>query len=154
MASAAPATQIAPTAADAASRSAAKTPAARPLIGHLCSVKECISLKDLTETWQAQSAYLQEAQAAGQLKHIGARPPIRGHVLNGMCVLQRLLGQSNTAQRLQADGRPDTEGGLVSVPIPAPPSRWHFPGAREGACTEGATTLQPWIVRLIRNAGL
>ena len=66
-------------------------------MGHLSgwSVKECISLKDLTETWQAQIAYLQEAQAAGQLKHIGARPPIRGHVLNGMCVLQTLLGQSN-----------------------------------------------------------
>ena len=25
-------------------------------------------------------------------------------------------------------------------------------GEREGACREGATTLQPWILRLIRNA--
>ncbi len=80
----------------------------------------------LTETWQAQSAYLQEAQAAGQLKHIGARPPIRGHVLKGMCVLQTLLGQDNTVHRSQMNpgdpNRPDTEGGLVSVPIPAPPA--------------------------------
>ena len=53
MESAAPATPIAPTAADTASRSAAKTPAARPLISHLCLVKECISLKDLKETWHS-----------------------------------------------------------------------------------------------------
>ena len=119
MASAAPATPIAPTAADAASRSAAKTPAARPLIGHLCSVKKCISLKDLTETWQAQSEYLQEAEASGTLKEGGARPLIRSHVLKGMCVLQTLLGQSNTQHRSRRDGiedlRSDTQGGLVSA---------------------------------------
>ena len=106
MASAAPATPIAPTAADAASRSAAKTPAARPLIGHLCSVKECISLKDLKETWQAQSAYLQEADAS----ETGARPArLRRSVEKGLGVLQTLLGQSNTVHHVNTSGRPDTQ---------------------------------------------
>ena len=106
-------------------------------MGHLSgwSVKECISLKDLTETWQAQSAYLQEAQAAGQLKHIVARPPIRGHVLNGLCVLQTLLGQSNTVHHINTSGRPDTQGGLVSVPIPASPVQVAFsPGSWLRSC--------------------
>ena len=80
-----------------------------------------ISLKDLTDTWQAQIAYLQEAPVSGNLKEQGARLPIRAHVLKGMRVLQTLLGQPNTQHRSRRDGieplRPDTEGGLVSVPI-------------------------------------
>ena len=77
-----------------------------------------ISLKDLTDTWQAQIAYLQEATVSGNLKEQGARLPIRAHVLKGMRVLQTLLGQSNTVHRSQINpgcpNRPDTEGGLVS----------------------------------------
>ena len=53
------------------------------------------------------------------LKADGKRSTIRLHVFKGMGVLQKLLGQSNTVQRLQADGRPDTQGGQVSVPTPS-----------------------------------
>ena len=88
-----------------------------------------ISLKDLTDTWQAQIAYLQEATVSGNLKEQGARLPIRAHVLKGMRVLQTLLGQPNTQHRSRRDGieplRPDTEGGLVSVPISSSLVAWH-----------------------------
>ena len=90
-----------------------------------------ISLKDLTDTWQAQIAYLQEATVSGNLKEQGARLPIRAHVLKGMRVLQTLLGQSNTVHHTNTFGRPDTEGGLVSVPIPSSLVAWH---ACDAAC--------------------
>jgi hypothetical protein len=111
---------------DEASRSAAKTPAAaRQLIAQHTSAVASISVQQLTETWQAQIEYLQEATVSRQLKADGKRSTIRLHVFKGMGVLQKLLGQANTQQRTRAGGvieapRPDTEGGQVSVPIPSP----------------------------------
>ena len=125
MASAGHATPTAPTRNDAGALSANKTPASRPLNYDEARATASISLKDLTDTWQAQIAYLQEATVSGNLKEQGARLPIRAHVLKGMRVLQTLLGQSNTVHRSQINpgcpNRPDTEGGLVSVPIYSPP---------------------------------
>ena len=121
MASAGHATPTAPTRNDAGALSANKTPASRPLNYDAARATASISLKDLTDTWQAQITYLQEATVSGNLKEQGARLPIRAHVLKGMRVLQTLLGQPNTQHRSRRDGieplRPDTEGGLVSVPI-------------------------------------
>ena len=117
MASAGHATPTAPTRNDAGALSANKTPASRPLNYDAARATASISLKDLTDTWQAQIAYLQEATVSGNLKEQGARLPIRAHVLKGMRVLQTLLGQSNTVHRSQiipgCPNRPDTEGGLV-----------------------------------------
>ena len=62
MSSAAPATPNVSTGMDEASRSAAKTPAAaRQLIAQHTSAVASISVQQLTETWQAQIEYLQEA---------------------------------------------------------------------------------------------
>jgi hypothetical protein len=48
---------------------------------------------------------------------------LRRCVAKGLGVLQTLLGQSNTVHSSQINpgcpNRPDTEGGLVSVPIPS-----------------------------------
>ena len=131
MASAGHATPTAPTRNDAGALSANKTPASRPLNYDAARATASISLKDLTDTWQAQITYLQEATVSGNLKEQGARLPIRAHVLKGMRVLQTLLGQSNTVQRSNINGRPDTEGGLVSVPIYSSLVTWH---ACEAAC--------------------
>ena len=135
MASAGHATPTAPTRNDAGALSANKTPASRPLNYDEARATASISLKDLTDTWQAQIAYLQEATVSGNLKEQGARLPIRAHVLKGMRVLQTLLGQPNTQHRSRRDGieplRPDTEGGLVSVPIPSSLVAWH---ACDAAC--------------------
>ena len=123
MASAGHATPTAPTRNDAGALSANKTPASRPLNYDAARATASISLKDLTDTWQAQIAYLQEATVSGNLKEQGARLPIRAHVLKGMRVLQTLLGQPNTQHRSRRDGieplRPDTEEGQVSVPTPS-----------------------------------
>ena len=129
MASAGHATPTAPTRTDAGALSAAKTQAFRPLNYDAATATASISLKDLTDTWQAQIAYLQEATVSGNLKEQGARLPIRAHVLKGMHVLQTLLGQSNTVHRSQiipgCPNRRDTEGGLVSVPISSSLVAWH-----------------------------
>jgi hypothetical protein len=129
MASAGHATPTAPTRNDAGALSANKTPASRPLNYDAARATASISLKDLTDTWQAQIAYLQEANVSGNLKEQGARLQIRAHVLKGMRVLQTLLGQPNTQHRSRRDGieplRPDTEGGLVSVPISSSLVAWH-----------------------------
>ena len=69
----------APTRTDAGALSAAKTPAFRPLNYDAATATASISLKDLTDTWQAQIAYLQEATVSGNLKEQGARLPIRAH---------------------------------------------------------------------------
>ena len=135
MASAGHATPTAPTRNDAGALSANKTPASRPLNYDEARATASISLKDLTDTWQAQISYLQEATVSGNLKEQGARLPIRAHVLKGMRVLQTLLGQPNTQHRSRRDGieplRPDTEGGLVSVPIYSSLVTWH---ACDAAC--------------------
>jgi hypothetical protein len=135
MASAGHATPTAPTRNDAGALSANKTPASRPLNYDAARATASISLKDLTDTWQAQITYLQEATVSGNLKEQGARLQIRAHVLKGMRVLQTLLGQSNTVHRSQiipgCPNRPDTEGGLVSVPIYSSLVTWH---ACEAAC--------------------
>ena len=129
MASAGHATPTAPTRNDAGALSANKTPASRPLNYDEARATASISLKDLTDTWQSQISYLQEATVSGNLKEQGARLPIRAHVLKGMRVLQTLLGQPNTQHRSRRDGieplRPDTEGGLVSVPISSSLVAWH-----------------------------
>ena len=135
MASAGHATPTAPTRNDAGALSANKTPASRPLNYDEARATASISLKDLTDTWQAQITYLQEATVSGNLKEQGARLQIRAHVLKGMRVLQTLLGQSNTVHRSQiipgCPNSPDTEGGLVSVPIYSSLVTWH---ACEAAC--------------------
>ena len=60
---------------------------------------------------------------------------VRRCVAKGLGVLQTLLGQSNTVHRSQINpgcpNRPDTEGGLVSMPIPSSLVAWH---ACEAAC--------------------
>ena len=135
MASAGHATPTAPTRNDAGALSANKTPASRPLNYDEARATASISLKDLTDTWQAQITYLQEATVSGNLKEQGARLQIRAHVLKGMRVLQTLLGQSNTVHCSQiipgCPNSPDTEGGLVRVPIYSSLVTWH---ACDAAC--------------------
>jgi len=60
------------------------------------SAAESISVQQLTETWQAQIEYLQEATLLRQLKADGKRSSIRLHVRKGMGVLQRLLARPST----------------------------------------------------------
>ena len=120
MASAGHATPTAPTRTDAGALSAAKTPAFRPLNYDAATATASISLKDLTDTWQKQCTYPQEADALVEEK----RPArVRCCVVKGLGVLQTLLGQPNTQHRSRRDGieplRPDTEGGQVSVPTPS-----------------------------------
>jgi hypothetical protein len=74
-----------------------------------------------------QIRFREDADALGTLKKNGSRPGyLLEHIAEGLAVVQRLLGQSNTVQRLQADCRPDTQGGLVSVRMRPPLCRWHF----------------------------
>ena len=128
MASAGHATPTAPTRNDAGALSANKTPASRPLNYDEARATASISLKDLTDTWQKQCTYPQEADALVEEK----RPArVRRCVAKGLGVLQTLLGQNNTVQRSNINGRPDTEGGLVSVPIYSSLVTWH---ACEAAC--------------------
>ena len=96
-----------------------------------------ISEQHLKDACQAQIRFREDAAALGTLKKNGSRARIREHVAEGLAVVQKLLGQSNTVQRLQADGRPDTQGGLVSVRMRPPLSRWHFRPAppRQISCT-------------------
>ena len=113
MASAGHATPTAPTRNDAGALSANKTPASRPLNYDEARATASISLKDLTDTWQKQCTYVQEADASAEEK----RPArVRRCVAKGLGVLQTLLGQSNTVHRSQINpgcpNRPDTEGGL------------------------------------------
>ena len=120
MASAGHATPTAPTRNDAGALSANKTPASRPLNYDEARATASISLKDLTDTWQKQCTYPQEADALVEEK----RPArVRRCVAKGLGVLQTLLGQPNTQHRSRRDGieplRPDTEGGQVSVPTPS-----------------------------------
>ena len=122
MASAGHATPTAPTRNDAGALSANKTPASRPLNYDEARATASISLKDLTDTWQKQCTYPQEADALVEEK----RPArVRRCVAKGLGVLQTLLGQNNTVQRSNINGRPDTEGGLVSVPISSSLVAWH-----------------------------
>ena len=132
MASAGHATPTAPTRNDAGALSANKTPASRPLNYDAATATASISLKDLTDTWQKQCTYPQEADALVEEK----RPArVRRCVAKGLGVLQTLLGQSNTVHRSQINpgcpNRPDTEGGLVSVPISSSLVAWH---ACDAAC--------------------
>lgn len=125
MASAGLATPTAPTGQDAGVLSSRKTPAARTLMPVECEPAS-ISEQHLKDACQAQIRFREDAAALGTLKKNGSRARIREHVAEGLAVVQKLLGQSNTVQRLQADGRPDTQGGLVSVRMRPPLSRWHF----------------------------
>ena len=128
MASAGHATPTAPTRNDAGALSANKTPASRPLNYDEARATASISLKDLTDTWQKQCTYVQEADASAEEK----RPArLRRCVAKGLGVLQTLFGQSNTVHHTNTFGRPDTEGGLVSVPIPSSLVAWH---ACDAAC--------------------
>ena len=127
MASAGLDTPTDPTGQDAGVLSSRKTPAARALM----PVAECdpasISEQHLKDACQAQIRFREDAAALGTLKKNGSRPGyLREHIAEGLAVVQRLFGQSNTVQRLRADGRPDTQGGLVSVRMRPPLSRWHF----------------------------
>ena len=128
MASAGLATPTAPTGQDAGALSSCKTPAARALMPGPVAPCEPASISEqhLKDACQAQIRFREDAAALGTLKKNGSRARIREHVAEGLAVVQRLLGQSNTVQRLQADGRPDTQGGLVSVRMRPPLSRWHF----------------------------
>ena len=63
MASAGHATPTTPTRTDAGALSAAKTPAFHPLNYDAATETTSISLKDLTDTWQKQCTYPQEADA-------------------------------------------------------------------------------------------
>ena len=83
------------------------------LLHDVARANASISLKDLTDTWQKQCTYPQEADALVEEK----RPArVRRCVAKGLGVLQTLLGQSNTVHRSQINpgcpNRPDTEGGL------------------------------------------
>ena len=129
MASAGLATPTAPTGQDAGALSSRKTPAARAMMPGPVAACEPASISEqhLKDAWQAQMRFCENAAALGTLKKNGSRPGyLREHVAEGLAVVQKLLGQSNTVQRLQADGRPDTQGGLVSVRMRPPLSRWHF----------------------------
>ena len=65
--------------------------------------------------------FCENAAALGTLKKNGSRPGyLREHVAEGLGVVQRLLGQSNTVHHINTFGRPDTQGGLVSVRIVPP----------------------------------
>jgi len=86
-----------------------------------------ISEQHLKDAWQAQMRFCENAAALGTLKKNGSRPGyLREHVAEGLGVVQRLLGQSNTVHHINTFGRPDTQGGLVSVRMRPPLSRWHF----------------------------
>ena len=101
MASAGHATPTAPTRNDAGALSANKTPASRPLNYDEARATASISLKDLTDTWQKQCTYPQEADALVEEK----RPArVRRCVAKGLGVLQTLLGQPNTQHRSRRDG--------------------------------------------------
>ena len=128
MASAGLATPTAPTGQDAGALSSRKTPAARALMPGPVAACEPASISEqhLKDACQAQIRFREDAAALGTLKKNGSRARIREHVAEGLAVVQRLFGQSNTVQRLRADGRPDTQGGLVSVRMRPPLSRWHF----------------------------
>ena len=127
MASAGFATPTAPTGQDAGALSSRKTPAARTLIAVAACEPASISEQHLEDAWHLQIRFREDAAALGTLKKNGSRPGyLREHIAEGLAVVQRLFGQSNTVQRLRADGRPDTQGGLVSVRMRPPLSRWHF----------------------------
>ena len=86
-----------------------------------------ISEQHLKDACQAQIRFREDAAALGTLKKNGSRPGyLREHVAEGLGVVQRLLGQSNTVHHINTFGRPDTQGGLVSVRMRPPLSRWHF----------------------------
>jgi hypothetical protein len=71
--------------------------------------------------------FCENAAALGTLKKNGSRPGyLREHVAEGLGVVQRLLSQSNTVHHINTFGRPDRQGGLVSVRMRPPLSRWHF----------------------------
>ena len=128
MASAGLATPTAPTGQDAGALSSRKTPAARALMPGPVAACEPASISEqhLKDACQAQIRFREDAAALGTLKKDGSRARIREHVAEGLAVVQRLLGQSNTVQRSNINGRPDTQGGLVSVRMRPPLSRWHF----------------------------
>ena len=128
MASAGLATPTAPTGQDAGALSSRKTPATLAIMPGPVAACEPASISEqhLKDACQAQIRFREDAAALGTLKKNGSRARIREHVAEGLAVVQKLLGQSNTVQRLQADGRPDTQGGLVSVRMRPPLSRWHF----------------------------
>ena len=112
---------------DAGALSSRKTPAARALMPVAACEQASISKQHLKDAWHLQIRFREDAAALGTLKKNGSRPGyLREHIAEGLTVVQRLLGQSNTVQRLQTDGRPDTQGGLVSVSMRPPLSRWHF----------------------------
>ena len=126
MASAGLATPTAPTGQDAGVLSSRKTPAAQTLMPVVCEPAS-ISEQHLKDAWQAQMRFCENAAALGTLKKDGSRARIREHVAQGLALVQRLLGQSNTAHRSQIipgfPNRPDTQGGLVSVRMRPPLSR-------------------------------
>ena len=133
MASAGLATPTAPTGQDAGALSSRKTPAARALMPGPVAACEPASISEqhLKDACQAQIRFREDAAALGTLKKNGSRPGyLREHVAQGLALVQRLLGQSNTAHRSQIipgfPNRPDTQGGLVSVRMRPPLSRWHF----------------------------
>ena len=131
MASAGLATPTAPTGQDAGALSSRKTPAARTLIAVAACEPASISEQHLEDACQAQIRFREDAAALGTLKKNGSRPGyLREHVAQGLALVQRLLGQSNTAHRSQIrpgfPNRPDTQGGLGSVRMRPPLSRWHF----------------------------
>jgi hypothetical protein len=141
MASAGFATPTAPTGQDAGALSSRKTPAARTLIAVTACEPASISKQHLKDAWQEQIRFCEDAAALGTLKKNGSRPGyVRAHIAEGLAVVQRLLGQSNTVHHINTFGRPDTQGGLVSVRMRPPLSRWHFRPAppRQISCTHCA----------------
>ena len=122
MASAGLATPTAPTGQDAGALSSRKTPAARALMPGPVAACEPASISEqhLKDACQAQIRFREDAAALGTLKKNGSRARIREHVAEGLAVVQRLLGQSNTVHHINTFGRPDTQGGLVSVRIVPP----------------------------------
>ena len=109
------------------------TPAARSLMPGPVAACEPASISEqhLKDACQAQIRFREDAAALGTLKKNGSRPGyLREHVAEGLAVVQKLLGQSNTAHSSQIrpgfPNRPDTQGGLVSVCMRPPLSRWHF----------------------------
>ncbi len=67
-----------------------------------------ISEQHLKDACQAQVTFRDDVVARGTLKNNGSRARIREHIAEGLAVVQRLLGQSNTVHHINTFGRPDT----------------------------------------------
>ena len=121
MASAGLATPTAPTGQDAGALSSRKTQAARALMPGPVAACEPASISEqhLKDACQAQIRFREDAAALGTLKKNGSRARIREHVAEGLAVVQKLLGQSNTVNDYkQTVVRTPREDWLVCACVP------------------------------------